>query len=167
MRSCSAASASSRPVPDMPHELDDLDRALINRLQAGFPVCDRPFAAVAQGLGLDEEALIARVARLLEQRVLTRFGPLYNADRMGGAFTLAALSVADPDIDRVAAILDRLPEVAHNYQREHPWNLWFVLATDSPDGIDRTIARIEAETGHQVLNLPKEREYFVELKLTA
>ncbi len=151
----------------MQPEMDDLDRAVINRLQAGFPVCDRPFASVAEGLGLSEDELIARVAGLLERGILTRFGPLYNADRMGGAFTLAALSVAAPDIDRVTAILDALPEVAHNYEREHPWNLWFVLATDSPDGIGKTIARIEAETGHPVLNLPKEREYFVELKLGA
>ena len=167
MTSCSAASASNRPVPAMPHELDDVDRAVINRLQTGFPVCARPFDEVARGLGLREDELIARVERLLEQRVLTRFGPLYNADRMGGAFTLAALSVAQPEVARVAAILERMPEVAHNYEREHPWNLWFVLATDTPEGIGRTIARIEEETGHPVLNLPKEREYFVELQLTA
>jgi len=151
----------------MPHELDELDRTIINGLQSGFPVCEYPFREVAEQLDVSEEELIARVAHLLEQRVLTRFGPLYNADRMGGAFTLAALSVAQPEVERIAAILDRLPEVAHNYEREHPWNLWFVLATDSPDGIEKAIARIEAETGHTVLNLPKEREYFVELKLSA
>lgn len=151
----------------MPHELDELDRTIINGLQSGFPVCEYPFREVAEQLDVSEEELIARVAHLLERRVLTRFGPLYNADRMGGAFTLAALSVAQPEVERIAAILDRLPEVAHNYEREHPWNLWFVLATDSPDGIEKAIARIEAETGHTVLNLPKEREYFVELKLSA
>jgi DNA-binding Lrp family transcriptional regulator len=151
----------------MPHELDDLDRAIINVLQSGFPVCEYPFREVAEQLDVGEDELIARVARLLKQRVLTRFGPLYNADRMGGAFTLAALSVARSEVDRVAAILDGLPEVAHNYEREHAWNLWFVLATDSPEGIEKAIARIQAETGHPVLNLPKEREYFVELKLRA
>ena len=147
--------------------MDDLDRAIVNRLQGGFPLVERPFAAAAADLGLAEEDLIARVRRLLAERVLSRFGPMYHAERMGGAFSLAAMRVPPADFERVAAIVNALPEVAHNYEREHEYNMWFVLATERPEDIARAIARIERETGLPVLNLPKLREYFVELKLHA
>ena len=144
--------------------MDDLDRAIINALQGGFPICEHPFARAAETIGTTEAELIARIGRLLETRTLTRFGPLYNADRVGGAFTLAAMSVPHEDLARVVDILDAMPEVAHNYERAHRYNIWFVLATESPREIEQATAHIEAETGYPVLNLPKEREYFVELK---
>ena len=146
--------------------MDEFDNAIVNCLQGGFPLVARPFAAVAADLGLAEENLIARVRKLLEERVLTRFGPMYQIERMGGAFSLAAMRVPLEDFDRVAAIVNAVPEVAHNYEREHEYNMWFVLATEKPEGIARAIARIERETGLAVLNLPKLREYFVELKLS-
>jgi siroheme decarboxylase len=147
--------------------MDDVDRAIINALQGGFPICERPFAEAARIIGIGEQELIGRLGNLLEAGTLTRFGPLYNADRMGGAFTLAALSVPPEDFERVATILGAMPEVAHNYERSHRYNMWFVLATDAPEGIGRAISRIEAQAGYAVLNLPKLREYFVELKLEA
>lgn len=146
--------------------MDEFDRAIVNGLQGGFPLVERPFARVAADLGLTEEGVIARVRRLLEERVLTRFGPMYQVERMGGAFSLAAMRVPVEDFDRVAAIVNALPEVAHNYERSHEYNMWFVLAAEQPAGIARAIARIERATGLPVLNLPKLREYFVELKLS-
>lgn len=144
--------------------MDELDRAILNHLQGGFPICEQPFLAAAGELGTTEEELISRLGRMLEERHLTRFGPLYNADRMGGAFTLAALSVAPADFERVAALVNAMPEVAHNYERAHRLNMWFVLATDAPEGIERALRRIESEIGCRVYNFPKLREYFVELK---
>ena len=145
--------------------MDEFDSAIVNCLQSGFPLVERPFAVVAAELGFAEEYLIARVRKLLEEGVLTRFGPMYQVERMGGAFSLAAMRVPPEDFDRVAATVNALPEVAHNYQREHEYNMWFVLATERPEGIARAIDRIERETGLPVLNFPKLREYFVELQL--
>jgi DNA-binding Lrp family transcriptional regulator len=145
--------------------MDELDRTILNRLQGGFPVSERPFAAAAAELGTTEEELISRLGRMLQERRLSRFGPLYNAERMGGAFTLAALSVPPAHFERIAALVNAMPEVAHNYERAHRLNMWFVLATDTPEGIERALHRIEAETGCRVYNFPKLREYFVELKL--
>jgi DNA-binding Lrp family transcriptional regulator len=145
--------------------MDEFDSAIVNCLQSGFPLVERPFAVVAAELGFAEEDLIARVHKLLEEGVLTRFGPMYQVERMGGAFSLAAMRVPPEDFDRVAATVNALPEVAHNYQREHEYNMWFVLATERPEGIARAIDRIERETGLPVLNFPKLREYFVELQL--
>lgn len=147
--------------------LDSVDRTIINSLQGGFPICDEPFLLVAGRLGLSESELIARIERMLRDRTLSRFGPMFHAERMGGAFVLAAMAVPETDYERAAEQVNALPEVAHNYQREHPLNMWFVLATETPAGIDRAIARIERDTGLTVLAFPKEREYFVEMRLVA
>jgi DNA-binding Lrp family transcriptional regulator len=147
--------------------LDATDRALINELQGGFPLCDEPYAAVGAQLGLSGDAVIARLASLLERKVLTRFGPMYQVERIGGAFVLAALKVPEADYERVAAAVNALPEVAHNYRREHALNMWFVLATETPAGIPAAVAKIEAAAGLPVFAFPKEHEYFVEMKLHA
>lgn len=147
--------------------MDELDRAILNHLQGGFPVCERPFARAAQELGTDERTLIRRIERLLAEGTLTRFGPLYDAERLGGAFTLCAMRVPRADFERVAALVNAHPEVAHNYEREHELNLWFVLATGTREEIPQTIRRIEAETGIEVIDLPRFEEYFIELKLSA
>lgn len=145
--------------------VDAIDARLIDRLHGGFPLDERPFASVAAELGLDEEALIERLRHLLARGVLTRFGPLFQIERAGGRFMLAALRVPEERFDEVAARVNALPEVAHNYRREHAFNMWFVLAAESPQAVDAAIERIERETGLPVLALPKEREYFVELRL--
>ena len=147
--------------------MDTLDRRLIDALQDGFPVCERPFLAVAGTLGIGEDDVIARVDRLLADGTLTRFGPLFNAEKLGGALSLAAMRVPATEFEHVAALVNAMPAVAHNYARAHPFNMWFVLATATPDGIATTIAEIERVTRLRVYAFPKEREYFVELKLPA
>jgi DNA-binding Lrp family transcriptional regulator len=147
--------------------LDDTDRRIINALQGDFPLSDEPYRDVAETLGLTEADLLARLKRMLDERTLTRFGPMFQIERMGGRFVLAALRVPEGDFERIANLVNALPEVAHNYRREHDYNMWFVLATERPEGIATAIRRIEAVTGLAVAAFPKEREYFVEMKLRA
>lgn len=147
--------------------MDETDRKIVNALQGGFPLCERPYLEVASRLGMAEEELIARLDKLLADKVLTRFGPLYNAERMGGAFTLAALSVPEERFDAVTEAVNALPQVAHNYRREHKLNMWFVLATDTREGIADAIREIEDRTGLPVFNFPKEEEFFLELRFAA
>ncbi len=145
--------------------MDARDCRLIDALHGGFPVCARPYAAVAQSLGMSEGEVIDRLARLLDAGMLTRFGPLYDATRLGGAFTLAAMSVPEERFDAVAEIVNGFPEVAHNYRRDHRFNMWFVVATERSESIGETLDRIRERTGLAVLDLPKEHEYFLELRL--
>ena len=144
--------------------MDDLDRAIVDALQDGVAVCERPFAAAAEALGIGETALIERLRRLLADGVLTRLGPMFDAERLGGAVTLAAMSVPPERLDAVAAEVNRFDEVAHNYEREHALNLWFVLATETPEAIPRLLARIEGRTGYPVRDMPKLEEYYVGLR---
>jgi len=147
--------------------MDEIDRLLVNRLQAGIPVTERPFAPIAGELSIPEAEVCGRLQRLLEEGVLTRFGPMIDAAALGGAFTLAAMSVPPHDFDRVAAIVNARAEVAHNYRREHAYNMWFVVATERPESIRAVLAAIETESGYRVLDLPKRREYYVGLRLEA
>jgi DNA-binding Lrp family transcriptional regulator len=148
-------------------ELDAVDRRIIDTMQGDFPICERPYAVVAGQLGIDEDELISRLDGLLADKVLTRFGPMFQIERMGGAFVLAALAVPEARFETVTELVNALPQVAHNYRREHALNMWFVLATENQAGIAEAIARIEADTGLPVFAFPKEREYFVEMKLEA
>jgi siroheme decarboxylase len=147
--------------------MDETDRRIVNALQGGFPVSERPFAEAAAPLGLSEAELIARVDRLVATGILSRFGPLYNAERLGGAVTLAAMEVPEDDFERVADLVNAHGEVAHNYARAHRLNMWFVVAADRPERIAEVLAEIEAETGIAVLDMPKREEYFIGLRLVA
>lgn len=145
--------------------MTELERVIINGLQGGFPICERPFLATAERLGITEEELIQGLRGLLDAGLLSRFGPLYHAERMGGALTLAAMKVPESDFERVAEQVDAFPEVAHNYARDHALNMWFVLATESRERKAEVIRAIEAATGLMVYDMPKIAEYFVGLRL--
>ena len=145
--------------------LDDTDRLIVNTLQGGFPLVERPFFVEAGLLAISEDELISRLRRLLDTGILTRFGPLYNIERMGGSFCLCALEVPAERFEEVAGIVNRFHEVAHNYERDHRLNMWFVLAVERPEAIAETVRKIEDETGLAVLTFPKEEEYFVEFRM--
>ncbi len=142
-------------------QLDEIDRRIINELQGGFPLVERPYAAVARELGISEADLITRLKRLLEIGAATRFGPMYHAERMGGAVMLAALAVPEARFEEVAALVNAYDEVAHNYKRAHKYNMWFVVAAESPERIEEVLQDIEARTGLSVLRAPKLKEYFI------
>lgn len=144
--------------------VDTIDRAIVNELQNGLPISERPFADAGAVLGIDEGELIRRVRTLHGRGVLSRFGPMFDAERLGGALTLAAMQVPGEDFDRVAGMVNAFPEVAHNYAREHAFNMWFVLATETPEEIEEVITRIERTTGLPVMNLPKLEEFYVGLR---
>lgn len=147
--------------------LDDIDRALINRLQDPLPIVPAPFAAVAEELGLTEEAVVARLSALRGIDAITRFGPFIDAAAMGGAFCLCAIAVPEERFDEVATLVNAHDEVAHNYERAHRLNMWFVLACERPGQITVTAAQIEEETGLTVLLFPKLREFFVGFRVEA
>ena len=141
--------------------LDLVDRAVINGLQGGFPLDPRPFWAAGEALGLSEHELIARLRRLLERGKLSRFGPLWNAQALGGDVCLCAMAVPPERFDAVASQVNAHPEVAHNYERTHALNMWFVLTAERPERIEEVAAAIETETGIAVHRMPKLYEFFV------
>jgi len=147
--------------------LDEIDRRIVNALQGGFPLVPRPYAAAAEALGLAEDELIARIGALTASGVLSRFGPMFDAEKFGGAVSLAAMAVPAARFEEVAQVLMEMPAIAHNYERTHALNMWFVIATETRAGIGAAQRAIEARTGLNVLLFPKIREYFVGMRVEA
>jgi len=147
--------------------LDATDRAIINDLQGGFPLSEEPFADAARDLGIDGHELMVRIDRMLKNGALSRFGPMYHAEKMGGGLTLAAIKVPEDDFENIAGIVNEFAEVAHNYARDHALNMWFVIATETPERVDEVISEIEVATGLKVHNMPKIDEFFVGLRFEA
>lgn len=143
--------------------MDTVDRNIINELQHGFPICDEPFKQVAESLAIDEADLMTRIKHLLADKTLTRFGPMYHAERMGGALSLVAMAVPEGQYKQVTEQVNSFPEVAHNYRREHDLNMWFVIATEKPEDLEHTLQAIEEKTGLKTYNMPKEQEFYVGL----
>ncbi|WP_256289167.1 Lrp/AsnC family transcriptional regulator [Halobellus inordinatus] len=150
--------------------LSELDRAAVNAFQGGFPVVERPFEPAAAALrerGIDVTAaeLLERIQDLDEEGVLSRFGALVNAEEIGGTATLVAMHAPEERFDEVAETVNAHREVAHNYEREHPHlNMWFVVSVADEDRVREVLDEIEAETGQETYNLPKQQEFRVEAK---
>jgi DNA-binding Lrp family transcriptional regulator len=139
-----------------------LEFSLLNAWQRDFPVVERPFQAIAEKVGADETAVLATLKRLQSRGAISRVGAVF-APRRIGASTLAALAAPAEQLERIAALVSARPQVNHNYQREHRYNLWFVATAADSTELMRTLEAIEAETGCAVISLPLEQEYHIDL----
>lgn len=146
--------------------LSTLGRNFINRFQGGFPLQeDRPFTVMAEKLETNEHQLLELITQLCDKGQLSRFGPIYNATLLGGSQTLAAIEVPEVRFAEVTKLVNIIPEVAHNYRREHKLNMWFVVASSCANGVEQTLSRIEQSTGLPVYNFPKQHEFYLGLWL--
>ncbi|GAB3553779.1 Lrp/AsnC family transcriptional regulator [Noviherbaspirillum agri] len=143
--------------------LSDLEFSLINRFQRDFPLVSRPFAALAQKLKTDEAAVIDSLRRLTERGLVSRVGAVFQPHSIGTS-TLAALSVPQERLEEVAGIVSRYTEINHNYEREHRYNLWFVVTAPSPEHLATAVRDIETacQCG-PVLFLPMCQQYHIDL----
>jgi DNA-binding Lrp family transcriptional regulator len=153
--------AASPPEP-APFEPTPLERALLDRFQRELPLVPHLYAAMAGAVGASEAEVIEALAKLQAAGVLARVGVTVTPNR-AGASTLAAIAVPKERLDAVAEIVSAFPEVNHNYEREHRFNLWFVVAAPDRARVDQVLASIEARTGLAVLDLPLERPFKLDL----
>ena len=142
--------------------MDALAFRLLNEHQRGFPLRPRPYAEIATRAGSTEAEVLRAYRKLLAEGVLGRVGVVFRPNTVG-ASTLAALSVRAPELERVAALVSAQPEVNHNYEREHRWNLWFVVAAASDAEVRAVLVRIETASGLKALRLPLEEEFHIDL----
>ncbi|MGO4908071.1 Lrp/AsnC family transcriptional regulator [Pseudorhodobacter sp. W20_MBD10_FR17] len=150
-----------------PDALDATDHAILNALQDGFSIAKHPFAIAGAALGVTEDDLISRVTNLRKIGAITRFGPFYDAAAMGGSFCLCAMEVPAQEFEEAVTLVNANAEVAHNCERTHRLNMWFVLACETEEGIERVAQEIESETCHTVLRFPKLREFFIGFRVQA
>jgi len=139
-----------------------LEFQLLNAWQRDFPLLPRPFAVLGEKVGAGETAVLATLARLQQRGAVSRVGAVF-APRRIGASTLAALAAPPDRLEEVAALVSRRPEVNHNYQREHRYNLWFVVTASDPRRLAETLDAIAAATGCPVMSLPLQEEFHIDL----
>ncbi len=148
---------------DWREAIDDVDAALIDGYQSGFPIEARPFRRVAADLGIEESAAVDRIRTLREAGIVRRFGAVLNPPVIGSS-TLAAVRAPADRFDEVATVINEYRQVNHNYARDHEWNMWFVVTAGSREARDEILADIEARTGCDVLNLPMLTDYYIDLE---
>ena len=141
---------------------DEIDRRLLDDFQRDLPLVSRPFAAMGEALGLDETKVIERLQALQKEGAVSRVGAVLPPNRIG-ASTLAAIAVPPEQLEGVAALVSSYSEVNHNYEREHRFNLWFVVTAESPEHVRTILAEIEAHTGLDVLDLPLLEPFHIDL----
>lgn len=143
-------------------ELTPLERALLNDFQHNFPLDPRPFARIAEALGVGEPEVLSAYRDLVDRGLIKRIGPVVRPHRLGWS-TLAAMSVPRERVGEVADLVTGYREVNHNYEREHRFNLWFVVTAPSREEVLAVLADIASRSGVGVLELPLERPYRVDL----
>ena len=142
--------------------LDDINRAILNRIQSDFPVTSRPYRTIAEQLGLAEEDVIKRVLRLKVAGIIRRIGGNFTPDKLGFVSTLCAAAVPEDKINRFAEVVNRYPGVTHNYRRDNRVNIWFTFIAPTMDEINTNLKQIAEETGvTEILNLPATKVFKV------
>lgn len=143
-------------------ELSRQDRELLNCLQSELPLQTRPFRKAAEQLGWSEQAVVERLQALETEGVISRFGGVFTPNK-AGASTLVAMAVPEAEIDGIAAAISMISGVNHNYQREHAYNLWFVLTGPDRQYLDKSLARLQKHYGLPLLDLPMEHAFHIDL----
>lgn len=146
-------------------QLTPLEKKVLNLVQKDFGYEINPYNYLAKTLQISVNELLKIMKRLKEEGYITRVGPFFNMDKSTGYVTLVAMKVPEDDFDRVANIVNSYLEVAHNYQRDNDFNMWFVLATSESQRAVEILFEIEKQTGIKTYNLPKLKEYALSLYL--
>ena len=153
----------SRGTGDWRALVDDVDAALIDGYQSGFPVAERPFEPVGADIGVPAADALRRVERLSEEGIFRRFGPVLNPPVIGSS-TLAAVSAPEDRFEEVADVINGYRQVNHNYARDHEWNMWFVVTAASKERRDAIIDEVASRTGLEVLVLPMLTDFYIDLE---
>ena len=139
-----------------------LEQKLLNDFQHSLPLSPAPYADIASELGVDEITVINTLQQLQREGVVSRIGAVFKPNSVGVS-TLAAMAVPAEELEEVADLVSSFDEVNHNYEREHHFNLWFVIATKDHDRLQQVLQEIEQHTGYAVLDLPMQDDYYIDL----
>ncbi|MEY4718671.1 MAG: hypothetical protein RL563_1289 [Pseudomonadota bacterium] len=142
--------------------LEPLHKHLLNDFQQDFPLTPTPYRDIADQLGVSEDEVLKAFKILSEQQLISRIGPVISPNSIGNS-ALVAMAVADEELQRVADLISKYPEVNHNYERENRFNLWFVVVAEDERHLTQVIADMESQTGYKAMLLPMLADYFINL----
>jgi len=145
--------------------LDDIDRAILNRIQSDFPISSRPYLTIAESpvfkeMGLSEDDILQRVIGLKKRGIIRRIGGNFVPEKLGFVSTLCAAKVPEDKIDLFTRTVNGYPGVTHNYQRDNDFNIWFTFIATSMEEIEANLEAVTETTGvKNILNLPATRVF--------
>ena len=142
--------------------MSDLELHLLNDFQRDFPLVPAPFGVIAGRMGVSEDDVLVTLNRLQACGKVSRVGAVFRPHSIGSS-TLAALAVPAEDLDEVARLVSDYAEVNHNYEREHRYNLWFVVTAANEARVCEVLSDIESRTGYQPLHLPMLEDFHIDL----
>jgi DNA-binding Lrp family transcriptional regulator len=143
-------------------QYSQLEQRLLNDFQHSLPLSPTPYADLANELGVEESTVIESLDRLQREGVVSRVGAVFRPNRVGVS-TLAAMAVQEEQLESVAEIVSGFEEVNHNYERDHQFNLWFVVTATDAKRLQEVLQEISDRTGHEVMDLPMEQDFFIDL----
>lgn len=143
--------------------MDLIDAKILNYLQEGLALSNRPFLDMARELGMAEEAVLARIQVLRDQGLIRRLGGVFDSPRMGMKSTLCAMEVPEERISEVAELVNSYREVTHNYLRNHQYNMWFTVTAPSKEDLERILQEIQTTTGFMVTSMPVRKRYKIKV----
>jgi len=149
-------------MTDSINDFSPLEQHLLNDYQRDMSLSATPYADMAKQLGVSEEKVLQSIQSLQDRGVISRVGPVFRPNRIGVS-TLAAMAVPELDLECVARIISAFPEVNHNYEREHEYNLWFVVTASSAEHLDIVLHEIEQHAEYPLMSLPMLDDYFIDL----
>lgn len=142
--------------------LPPLHQRLLNDFQRDFPLSPRPYLDIAKQLGVSENDVLSALTELSDQHFISRIGPIIPPNQLGVS-TLVAMAIPEQQLQVVADKVSTHPEVNHNYEREHRFNLWFVAIASDAEHLQAVLDAIELETGYKTMSLPLLDDFFIDL----
>jgi len=149
-------------MTDITRSFSTLEKRVLNDFQHDLPLSATPFADMAQQLGVSEDKILSTVSKLQADGVISRVGPVFTPNRIGVS-TLAAMSIPEDELECVARIVSAFAEVNHNYERDHEFNLWFVVTASSEEHLEIVLHEIEQHAEYPLMSLPMLEDYFIDL----
>ena len=149
-------------MTELSRSFSALEQRVLNDFQHDFPLSATPFADMAQQLGVSEDEILSAVSKLQDDGVISRVGPVFTPNRIGVS-TLAAMSIPEAELECVARIVSAFAEVNHNYERDHEFNLWFVVTASSEEHLEIVLHEIEQHAEYPLMSLPMLEDYFIDL----
>ncbi len=141
---------------------------LLSIIQKKFPLVAKPFVVIAEELGTDEETIIKLISEEKNNNIIRQISPIFDTKRLGYSSSLVSFKVRRDEIDRAVEVINAHPGVSHNYEREHPFNIWFTLAVapDSKFGLKKTVELLAKEANAiEYIMLPTLKLFKISVKL--
>ena len=140
--------------------MDEIDKKILNIIQAEFPVEVEPLRVLGEQIGISEDEVLERIKKLKNDGIIRRIGAIFDTRKLGFASTLCAVKVPEEQLKEFVDVVNSCPGVTHNYLRNHEYNVWFTLIAPTGESLKKSIDEISKKTGiKNILNMSVKQKF--------